>query len=73
MKLTGSLAGKDLGVEQIKGNMQRLIDSMQSVLNSVVRSRDDREEDRGRHEYDEDSTGTALNSSLHYMALILSH
>lgn len=35
------LAERDEAMEQIKRNIQRLIDSMQDVLNSVVRSRDD--------------------------------
>ncbi len=35
------LAEKDEEMEQIKRNSQRVIDSMQSILNSVVRSRND--------------------------------
>lgn len=35
------LAERDEAMEQIKRNIQRLIDSMQDVLNSVVRSGDD--------------------------------
>ncbi|GLD72940.1 myosin heavy chain, skeletal muscle-like protein, partial [Lates japonicus] len=40
-KADRKLAEKDEEMEQIKRNSQRVIDSMQSILNSVVRSRND--------------------------------
>lgn len=52
------LAGKNKTMDQIESNSQGVIDSIQSTLNSEEQEWccEDQEEDRGRHEWDEDLT-----------------